>query len=730
MGYFILSVITLILLGNAACVSAVVTVSTTPTESRVLPGSVRSVYSKVQGHPDIAVNWSASGGTLEKHRGYTIWKAPNIPGAYTVAATSVVDGLQSASSIFIVISDTKVKVANIPYQATIYKSQPFIIQSILWGSTDTSVTWTHSGGSLLGNGREVVFSSNLPGSYTVTATSNADNSKSATTTIVVTNNPWPGVATANKTMPIDCTPTGNGTTYDVKSETEMDSVPWSKLGTGDTVRVFPGTYRRQILLSTSGTESQPIRICGVRDDLGNLPEINGTNATAKSGSNYGTAPWGIQGYGGITLYKKDVAYYGGASYPKNIIIEGLKISGFNSSNSYIDISLGAVLTQYKQGVAPIRIQHGGNVTIRGNELSDNENALFTMSKDGIESQNTRNLLVEGNYIYNNGKFNSYLEHQSYLQCFGLVVQGNYYGKIREGMLGGQLKTRSVQQFIRYNYFEPASRIFDLVEVQDNYVMTFPWVTLDPKELVNTTPSDVVSNYEAYQNRFVYGNIVSNVGKLTSLAVLHGSADNSQTGQPGGVVYFYYNTIRESFLSGQTSNWRNSIIDFGPYSTQIEAHTVYPTALLSNNAVYIAGPSTGPVFFWNRKQADRIILDKNWVSSLWGTGNIAGGDGTGISNAGGDLASAVWQGGQLATQVTGISNLITGSTIPFDPTSYAPISGSPLLNASAPLTGLATSLPPLMQYSPVTHLMSVRRDILDIGARDRWPSPPTGLKTVP
>jgi hypothetical protein len=42
---------------------AAVTVSVTPSTSSVLPGSIRSVYSNVQGDANTAVTWSASGGS-------------------------------------------------------------------------------------------------------------------------------------------------------------------------------------------------------------------------------------------------------------------------------------------------------------------------------------------------------------------------------------------------------------------------------------------------------------------------------------------------------------------------------------------------------------------------------------------------------------------------------------------------------------------------------------------
>jgi hypothetical protein len=502
----------------------------------------------------------------------------------------------------------------------------------------------------------------------------------------------------------------------VNSEATMNAVPWSTLGAGDTVRIHAGTvYHKQILISTSGTASQPIRVCGVSDGSGNLPELSGANATAKAGENFGTAPYSLQGYSGVLVNKAGTAYYGGQNYPKYIIIEGLKLSGYHQSNIYADVNDG-VSKNYVSGAAAIRINRGGYITLRGNDISGCGNGYFTMSNNGVESYNTRNLLIEGNYFHGNGNNGSYLEHQNYLQAHGLVVQGNYYGNTLTGMLGSQFKARTVQQFVRYNYFEPAARVIDLVPVQDSPALVFPWVGLDAGELVNTSASDVVANYEAYQNAFVYGNIIHNRGISPAGWVIHYAADSTdQEANPGGTLYFYNNTINLSVISGESPGWRSGIVDLGVYGTPITTHTIWPTARLTNNDIHIRNNNSGPVFFWNRFKSDRVILYKNWVSTGWGTGDTSGGDGTGISNTNGENLAGIWQGGFLNTQVTGVANLIADTTLPFNATTYVPNDGGPLLSASTSLPDKAAALPALMQYSPVTGVMSLRPTARDIGA---------------
>lgn len=697
-------------------------ISVTPIVDTVLPGAERSVYSSVTGQADISVTWSASCGTLVNSVGFTTWTAP-ASGTCTVTGTSVADGA-TASATFTVSTTAIFTLNNIPMQATVYKNQPISIQSLVWGNVNTAVNWTNSGGTLIGTGREVVFSSNTAGTYTITATSQADNSKTSTTTIVVTDNEWPDVKTANNTMPIDCTATGSGTTYNVTDEATFDAVPWTTLAAGDTIRIHPGTYHKQILISRSGTASQPIRICGVRDGSGNLPIFDGTNATVAPGQSWNI----LRGYGGVEVYREPDDYWGGAAQrPNNIIVEGLRVTGYKSSNTYLAEGTGTP-TNYVAGVACLRAQHGANVTFRGNDVSDCDNGIFTLANIP-EVNMSRNFLIEGNYVYNNGLVNVAFRHQSYLQVLGLVVQGNYYGLPRAGMDGGQLKFRGPQHFIRYNYFEPAARMLDAVEAQEERAAIFTYAAsvgtgyeLDGLDAANLNADHVVGNEEAYQNKFIYGNILHNSGSEPTAWMVHGATDSDdQWSNPGGTLYFYNNTIFDTINSGQ--NYYSGLFDLGPYTGASE-YDFFPTMRATNNAIYLdQSVLPGPTIFqWSRYQADRVVLDKNWVSDPASA--------IGSVSTLQDQRAVAWQGGRVATQISGRTNLVTGSILPFDSTSFLPIESSPLIGTSASLPGLSSALPPLMQYSPVTRLMSVRTNTQDIGALEYAGPDSTSPTTTP
>jgi hypothetical protein len=82
----------------------------------------------------------------------------------------------------------------------------------------------------------------------------------------------------------------------------------------------------------------------------------------------------------------------------------------------------------------------------------------------------RQTVVRGNYFYDNGSPDSYLEHQSYTESDGVVYEYNHFGHMRAGARGSQLKDRSAGTIVRYNYIEgsPSGWMLDLVEPENGY----------------------------------------------------------------------------------------------------------------------------------------------------------------------------------------------------------------------------------------------------------------------
>src|SRR6266446_4253782 len=75
------------------------------------------------------------------------------------------------------------------------------------------------------------------------------------------------------------------TTYDVGpgfALTTVGAVPWSGLQAGDVVNIHWQTnpYHEKIILSNSGTATQHIVVNGIAGPLGQLPVLDGSNATS------------------------------------------------------------------------------------------------------------------------------------------------------------------------------------------------------------------------------------------------------------------------------------------------------------------------------------------------------------------------------------------------------------------------------------------------------------------
>jgi hypothetical protein len=106
-----------------------------------------------------------------------------------------------------------------------------------------------------------------------------------------------------------------------------------------------------------------------------------------------------------------------------------------------------------------------------------------------------------------------------------------------------------------------------------------------------------------------------------------------------------------------------------------------------------------------------VLGRNVVNSNWGTGNLAGGDGTGWTLSTNPYA---FQGASNAADNAGISSLVGVSAAPFDLTTFAP--NPVLVNAGTPLPASGPQLPVRFQFGP-SATPQVRAQPLTIGAME-------------
>ena len=158
----------------------VVAVSVSPTSASIVVNATRQFTATVTGSSNTAVTWTASGGSISASGLYT---APATTGTFTVTATSVADTTKSASASVTVTSAPVVSVTVSPTSASILTSATQQFSATVTGSSNTAVTWSATGGSVSASG--LYTAPNTAGSFTVKATSVADNTKSASATVTV-----------------------------------------------------------------------------------------------------------------------------------------------------------------------------------------------------------------------------------------------------------------------------------------------------------------------------------------------------------------------------------------------------------------------------------------------------------------------------------------------------------------------------------------------------------------
>ncbi|WP_174819871.1 fibronectin type III domain-containing protein [Paenibacillus koleovorans] len=465
------------------------------------------------------------------------------------------------------------------------------------------------------------------------------------------------------------------TVYEVgpgKTYTSIGSVPFESLQPGDTVKIYYRStpYKEKFVISRAGTSSNPITIQGVPGPNGELPIIDGDGATTRSQLNFWSDNRAVIKIGGAR-FSGSTSDPANGVLPKYIVIENLEVKNGKNLYQYTD-NTGATKT-YAQNAAAIFIEYGENITIRNNTITGSANGLFSASSD--EGQ-TKNLLVEGNYIYGNGNPNRVYEHNIYTAGIGMIFQYNRIGDLCSGCTGNALKDRSAGTIIRYNHITGGNRAIDLVEGDD---------------------TTAISGHPDYNKSFVYGNVIIEPDDSRNRQIIHYGGDNGVTSlYRKGTLYLYNNTI---------------ITQRSTSTALVRLETADESADIRNNIVYKTNSGSTLSIL---DDVGTVNLTHNWLSAF--TNSLSGG-GT-VNNDG--------------TQVTGTSpgfvNLSSGD--------FHLTSASNAINAGTSLHSNASGRPVSMQY--VSHQGSEARPSnppIDIGAFEyagsgggdtQSPTAPTGL----
>jgi hypothetical protein len=440
----------------------------------------------------------------------------------------------------------------------------------------------------------------------------------------------------------------------------IGAVPWESLQPGDTVLIHwrSTPYKEKFVLCRQGTESAPITVRGVAGANGELPILDGNGATTRSALSYWNQERGVIKVGGANNPPDTL--------PKYITIENLDIRSARPPFTYTAAN-GATQT-YSTSASSIYVEKGENLVVRNCIMRDSGNGFFVASSDELAS---RNILVEGNYIYDNGIDGSIFQHNNYTAAIGITFQYNHFGPLRAGCLGNNLKDRSAGLVVRYNWIESGNRQLDLVDGED---------------------SSLIRDDPRYRETFVYGNVLIEPAAAGNRQITHYGGDSGNIPHyRKGTLYFYNNTI----VSTRTDR-----------TTLFRLSTNQETCDFRNNLVYVTAAGTTVSLV----DADGVLnMTHNWFKP-------------GFVSTFGTLTGTINNDG---TTVTGTSPGFVNEA----GQDYHLTAASSCLNAGAILHSvvLATNNGAVRQY--VMHQSSEARPadaMLDIGAYERPSATPPPL----
>jgi hypothetical protein len=320
-----------------------------------------------------------------------------------------------------------------------------------------------------------------------------------------------------------CTHSGAGRDFTVgpgQRYANVGDVPFESLAAGDTVRVFwrEQPYREKMMISGHGTAESPIVVCGVPGPEGQLPVIDGQDATTRPQLDF---PYEGHQVRGLVI----IGHPHGEAWeltPSYIVFQGFEVRNSAPPNTFTDRA--GKKAAYSNIATGIFVERANHVTIRGCTVTANNNGMFIGTGGGAVAL-TQNVLIEHNYIHDNGSLADYYEHNVYNEASNVVYQYNRFGPPRggkSGILGANIKERSAGVVIRYNWIEDGAHIMDIVDAQES------------KDVTRPMPS--------FHATYVYGNVVIR-GTTPSGSMIHYGGDSGVLDDyRKGTLFFYNNTV--------------------------------------------------------------------------------------------------------------------------------------------------------------------------------------------
>lgn len=386
------------------------------------------------------------------------------------------------------------------------------------------------------------------------------------------------------------------TTYEVGpglAYTSVGAVPWDDLAAGDTVSIHyrPEPYRELILISAQGTAEAPVRVQGIAGPNGERPIIDGEDAVLGPNLHYTYSGLPMRGLLTISLGADDS--YG--EKPSYIEISGLELRNAHLGNSFTRPD--NTVSDYLSNAAGIYVERGEHITIRDCEIDHNSNGLFVASGDE-EALQSREILVQGNFIHDNGNVGSDRHHNVYTEAIGITFEDNHFAPLLPGAGGNNIKDRSAGLVVRNNWIEGGAHLLDLVDPEGSSNQA----VVDPR----------------FQQTFVYGNVLLNTaGPGNASNLIHYGGDSGDTSiYRKGTLYFYQNTVViHGSRTGPNARWFTDLFHFD---------TNQQIADIRNNIFYAAGDPDAPEgteptgFALFNNIAGTAHFETNWISPNWHT----------------------------------------------------------------------------------------------------------------
>ena len=171
-----------------------ISINNCPSSQLNTGGATVQLSAAVTGTANTAVTWSSSNNNIASVNSSGLVTTGSQSGSVTITATSQADNTKSATCTFNVAAQAVIQVAinNCPSSQLNIGGATVQLSAAVTGTANTAVTWSSSNNNIASvNSSGLVTTGSQSGSVTITATSQADNTKTATCTFNVATSATP-----------------------------------------------------------------------------------------------------------------------------------------------------------------------------------------------------------------------------------------------------------------------------------------------------------------------------------------------------------------------------------------------------------------------------------------------------------------------------------------------------------------------------------------------------------